>query len=251
VLCGEYSILEEGSVMSTALVTGGAVRLGRAMVLHLAERGYDIALHYETSEESAEQTADSAREEGVRCETYSANFTNFDTMAPLMDRVLSDFDSLNLLVNSAANFIQESLEATSDSTLTDTININLTAPFVLMREYKKKVNGGLIINILDERILRRVPTFGAYSVSKSALAHLTELSAVEWGATVRVNGIAPGLILPPAGQTDEYLTKNAPNIPTKTHGNLSDILRGLDYLIDSPFVNGEILFIDGGESKKR
>ena len=160
-LCREYSILEEGSVMSTALVTGGAVRLGRAMVLHLAERGYDIALHYETSEESAEQTADSAREEGVRCETYSANFTNFDTMAPLIDRVLSDFDSLNLLVNSAANFIQESLEATSDSTLIDTININLTAPFVLMREYKKKVNGGLIINILDERILRRVPTFCA------------------------------------------------------------------------------------------
>ena len=68
-LCGEYSILEEGFVMSTALVTGGAVRLGRAMVLHLAERGYDIALHYGTSEESAEQTADSAREEGVRCET--------------------------------------------------------------------------------------------------------------------------------------------------------------------------------------
>ena len=82
------------------------------------------------------------------------------------------------------------------------------------------------------------------------MAHLTELSAVEWGETVRVNGIALGLILPLAGSSDEYLFKNAPNIPTKTHGNVSDFLRGLDYLIDSPFVNGEILFIDGVESKK-
>ena len=87
-------------------------------------------------------------------------------------------------------------------------------------------------------------------MSKSALAHLTELSAVEWGETVRVNGIALGLILPPAGTSDEHLFQNPPNISTKTPSNVSDFLRGLDYLIDSPFVNGETLFIDGGESKK-
>ena len=236
--------------MPTVLVTGGAVRLGRSMVLHLAGRGYNIALHYGTSQKSAEQTADEAIELGIQCKTYSADFTDFNEIASLMDRVLADFDSIELLINSAANFIQKNLEETSDSKLLDTININLIAPFILMREFKKKVNSGLIINILDQRILRRIPTFGAYSVSKSALAHLTELSAVEWGETVRVNGIALGLILPPAGSSDEYLFQNAPNIPTKTHGNISDVLRGLDYIIDSPFVNGETLFIDGGESKK-
>ena len=236
--------------MPTVLVTGGAVRLGRAIVLHLAGRGYDIALHYGTSEESAKQTVDEVKKLDVRCKTYSANFTNFNAIASLMDRVLVDFNTVELLVNSAANFVQENLEETSDTTLIDTINVNLIAPYVLMREFKKKVNSGLIINILDQRILRRISTFGAYSVSKSALAHLTELSAVEWGETVRVNGIALGLILPPAGSSDEYLFQNAPNIPTKTHGNISDVLRGLDYIIDSPFVNGETLFIDGGESKK-
>jgi len=236
--------------MPTALVTGGAVRLGRAIVLHLAERGYDIALHYATSNESARKTAHEARELGVRCETYCADFTNLNEISLLMGRVLGDFSSLDILVNSAANFIQENLEETSDRGLLDTINVNLVAPFTLMREFKRRVASGLIINILDERILRRVSTFGAYSVSKSALAHLTELSAVEWGETVRVNAIAPGLILPPAGSSNEYLTKSAPNIPTKTHGYISDILRGFDYLIDSPFVNGEILFIDGGQSKK-
>ena len=236
--------------MPTALVTGGAVRLGRAIVLHLAGRGYDIALHYATSNESAGETAQEARELGVRCETYCADFTSLNEISLLMGRVLGDFSSLDILVNSAANFIQQNLEETSDRGLLDTININLVAPFTLMREFKRRVTSGLIINILDERILRRVSTFGAYSVSKSALAHLTELSAVEWGETVRVNAIAPGLILPPAGSSNEYLTKSAPNIPTKTHGYISDILRGFDYLIDSPFVNGEILFIDGGQSKK-
>ena len=236
--------------MPTALVTGGAVRLGRAIVLHLAERGYDIALHYATSKESAGKTAHEARELGVRCETYCADFTSLNEISLLMGRVLGDFSSLDILVNSAANFIQENLEETSDRGLLDTINVNLVAPFTLMREFKRRVISGLIINILDERILRRVSTFGAYSVSKSALAHLTELSAVEWGETVRVNAIAPGLILPPAGSSNEYLIKSAPNIPTKTHGYISDVLRGFDYLIDSPFVNGEILFIDGGQSKK-
>jgi NAD(P)-dependent dehydrogenase (short-subunit alcohol dehydrogenase family) len=237
--------------MPTALVTGGAVRIGRSIALHLAERGYNIALHYWSSKQSAEQTAEELRKFNIQCEIYCVDFTNFDSIPLLMDQVLVDFNSIDLLVNSAANFIQKNIEKTSDLELLDTININLMAPFILMREFKNKVNKGLIINILDERILRRVSTFSAYSISKSALAHLTELSAVSWGETIRVNGIAPGLILPPSGSGHDYLIKKAPNIPTKTHGSTSDILRGLDYLLDSPFVNGEILFIDGGESKKR
>ncbi|SVC97288.1 uncharacterized protein METZ01_LOCUS350142, partial [marine metagenome] len=98
--------------MPTVLITGGAVRLGRAIVLHMAGRGYDIALHYGTSKESAEQTANEARELGIRCETYCTDFTDFNSIALLMDRVLADFNSIELLVNSAANFIQENLEET-------------------------------------------------------------------------------------------------------------------------------------------
>ena len=133
--------------MPTVLVTGGAVRLGRAIVLHLAENGYDIALHYGTSEESAEQTADEVRKLGARCKTYSADFTDFNEVVSLMGQVLADFNTIELLVNSAANFIQENLEKTSNSSLLNTINVNLVAPLILMRDFKKKVNSGLIINI--------------------------------------------------------------------------------------------------------
>ena len=118
-----------------------------------------------------------------------------------------------------------------------------------MREYKSRINKGMIVNILDQRILKNIPTFAAYSAAKTGLAHLTKLAAVEWGKTVRVNGIAPGLILPPAGENEEYLKRNTKMVPTASYGLLSDLLRSLDYLLESPFVNGEVLFVDGGESK--
>jgi len=164
---------------------------------------------------------------------------------------VSDFSDVALLINCAANFIQENVERTSTQTLVDTMHLNLMSPYLLMRDYKQQVGQGMIVNILDERITKNIPTFAAYSVSKVALEHVTHLAAVEWGETVRVNAIAPGLILPPAGKGQDYLEKNKKNVPTQTHGELSDLTRALDYLIDGHFINGEILFVDGGSSKDR
>ena len=96
--------------MPTALVTGGAVRIGRSIALHLAERGYNIALHYWSSKQSAEQTAEELRKFNIQCEIYCVDFTNFGSIPLLMDQVLVDFNSIDLLVNSAANFIQKTLK---------------------------------------------------------------------------------------------------------------------------------------------
>ena len=106
----------------------------------------------------------------------------------------------------------------------------------------------MIINIIDERVRKHISTFGAYSVSKVGLKHLTELAAIEWGETVRVNGSAPGLILPPQGGAIDYLEKAAKKVPTKNHGNMENLLQALDYLLENKFVNGDTLFVDGGES---
>ncbi len=223
------------------------MRLGRAMACRLAERGYNIALHHGAS--SPMNTLEQIIKHGAECRAYSRDFGNPAYAEGLIDDVLKDFGDVELLVNSAANFILENLEETKTESLFDTMNVNLLAPFLLMREYKRKVNRGMIVNILDQRVLKNISTFGAYSVAKKGLEHLTHLGAVEWGASVRVNGIAPGLILPPPGGPEDYPERQARNIPTQTHGTEADVLRGLDYLIDSPFVNGEVLFIDGGESK--
>lgn len=234
--------------MATAIVTGGAIRIGRAMALHLARKGFDIALLYHSSGTDSETTIEEARAEGAQCRGYATDLRNLTEAELLVGKILKDFEDVELLINSAANFIQENVEQTEIETLVDTLNLNLMAPYLLMREYKRKVNKGLIVNILDERVAKTIPTFAAYSVSKVGLKHLTELAAVEWGKSVRVNGIAPGLILPPQGGPPDYLEKAAQRVPTGTHGCMEDLLKALDYLMENTFVNGETLFVDGGES---
>jgi len=233
--------------MPAALITGAAIRVGQGLAQRLAHRGYDVALHYHTS--APDDTLDYCRRVGVEAKTYRCDFTDLPQVEELIDTVLADFKDLSVLVNCAANFIHENVEQTSLDTLERSLQVNLMAPFVLMREYKRRVNRGLIVNILDERIERALPAFAAYSVSKAGLAHLTRLAAVEWGRTVRVNGIAPGLILPPAGRGDEYLEQHKSDNPMQAYGSVDDLARALDYLLDSPFVNGEVLFVDGGESR--
>ena len=227
--------------MPTAIVTGGAIRIGRAMALHLAGKGYDIALLYHSSGVASEETIENIRAQGVQCRGYAGDLRKMDEAESVIGKVLQDFKNVELLINSAANFIQENIEQTQLETLVDTLNLNLMAPYLLMREYKRKVNKGLIVNILDERVEKIVPTFAVYSVSKVALKHLTELAAVEWGESVRVNGIAPGLILPPQGAPPDYMEKE--NVPTHAHGTLDDLLKALDYLIENKLVNGETLFV--------
>ena len=225
--------------MPTAIVTGGAIRIGRAMALHLAGKGFDIALLFHSSSTASEDTIQRIRSNGVQCQGYPGDLRKLDE--EFIGKIFQDFDNVELLVNSAANFIQENIEQTQLETLVDTLNLNLMAPYLLMREYKRKVNKGLIVNILDERVEKIVPTFAVYSVSKVALKHLTELAAVEWGESVRVNGIAPGLILPPQGAPPDYMEKE--NVPTHAHGTLDDLLKALDYLIENKLVNGETLFV--------
>ena len=234
--------------MPTAIVTGGAIRIGRAMALHLAGKGFHIALLYHNSSTASEKTIEEIRSQGVQCQGYPKDLRKLDEAESFIGKVLQDFDNVELLINSAANFIQENIEQTQFETLVDTLNLNLMTPYLLMREYKRKINKGLIVNILDERVEKTIPTFAAYSVSKVGLKHLTELAAVEWGQTVRVNGLAPGLILPPQGGDPDYLEKAAKNVPTRTHGKIENLLQALDYLMENQFVNGETLFVDGGSS---
>ena len=235
--------------MPTAIITGGAVRLGKALACHLVDQGWNLALGYNSSDPG--EVVRHAQTAGVKCQAYPGDLSDVAFAEGLVQQVASDFKDVSLLINCAANFIQENVEHTSTQTLVDSMALNLMSPYLLMREYKKQVGQGMIVNILDERITKNIPTFAAYSVSKVALEHATKLAAVEWGATVRVNAIAPGLILPPAGKGQEYLDKNKKNVPTQTHGDVSDLTRALDYLIASPFVNGEILFVDGGSSQSR
>ncbi len=149
--------------MPTAIVTGGAVRIGRALACHLADRGYHLALHHHAS--SPQEVIDHAQKKGVVCKLFQCDLTDLAAAERLLPQILEEFSDVDLLINSAANFIQENVEATSTQTLIDTMHLNLMSPYLLMREYKKRIGRGLIVNILDERITKNIPTFSAYSVS--------------------------------------------------------------------------------------
>ncbi|MFQ5559528.1 MAG: SDR family oxidoreductase [Nitrospinota bacterium] len=236
--------------MAAALVTGGALRLGRAIATGLARQGFDIALHYNRSTNAADETVAAIKKLGVQCTGFSCDFNKLSCLPDFLKTVKTTHEDLELLINSASLFLPENIENTPDDILVKTMNINLMTPFVLMREFKKRVSKGQIINITDQRILRHGHSYSAYAVSKAALSHLTVLGAVEFGPEVRVNAIAPGLILPDVNKNDvEFFKKRAKSIPLRKNGSTDAILLGVEYLLKNDFVTGETLFIDGGESK--
>ena len=230
------------------------MRLGRALALHLARRGFDIALHYGSSEEAAGATADEIRALGRACETFRFDFINEPDAGRLLERV-TDWRRPDLLINSASVYDQAPILETDRALLERQFAVNLFAPFDLIRAFGTAKNGVApespprqVINILDNNIAFQQFEYAAYLLSKKTLTELTRIAAMELAPGVRVNGIAPGVILPAAVRTEDYLQWRARGIPLQRQGAPDNIGRALDYLLDNDFVTGQILVVDGGES---
>lgn len=233
--------------MATALVTGGALNLGKIICLHLADRGYDIALHYNTSYKEAALVADMVKAKGRKCSLFQADFVK-DKGEGLVREVFDVFGSLDLLINSASVFEKADI-AESDLQLAEkAFAVNFTAPFILMRDFALLAGNGVVINLLDQSIKKALPKHVLYSVSKSALYSLTKAASLEFSPQIRVVGIAPGLILAHTKEDIAFFEKHQNSIPLKKAGDAANILTSLDYIIDNDFVAGDVLFVDGGQS---
>lgn len=241
--------LGTGEIFSpgTALVTGASKRIGQAIAFTLASYGYNIALHYHTSSTDALKTAELIREAGVRCELFGCDLAHEQETMALVKMVHSQFADLNILVNSASIFKKSRLDAKQVKSLDEHFTVNLKAPFILTAEFARLCKKGLIVNILDTHIRRYTTTHPTYLLSKKMLAELTRMSAVQLAPDIRVNGISPGLILPPSEETQAYLDERAKNIPLKKKGGVEFISMAVEYLLANDFVTGEILTVDGGE----
>jgi len=234
----------------SALVTGAARRIGKGIALFLAEKGYNIALHYGSSDNDAQKTAAAIRETGVMCETFKCDLYNEDETLSLLPRVAQTFPNFTLLVNNASIFKKAAIADTDPDNFNRHIAINLKAPFFLTRDFARICKTGHVINILDSRITHgsaKRNDYAVYTLSKKALAELTGMSAVEFAPDIRVNAIAPGLIFPPAGKSDDFLDKKAQNTPLKRKGAVADIVKAVQYLLENEFITGQILYVDGGE----
>lgn len=234
----------------TALITGAARRVGKAMALHLASQGWNIAIHYNSSELEAQLFCDElfGAYPNQQFEIFKADLNIPEEVELLIPRVVQKMLGIGLLINNASLFEPSKLCKTSTEFLDRQMNVNFKAPFILSRNFAQTFKNGVIINFVDTRIVTNQSNFAAYSISKKALWELTKMAAFEFGPDIRVNAIAPGLTLPPEEKGEDYLLKLAEKIAMKRPGGLEPILKSLDFILNNDYLTGQLLFCDGGEN---
>lgn len=231
----------------TALITGGSQRIGQAVSFMLSSLGYQTALHYHHSNQMAHRTASQIIKNGGICELFSCDLADEAETLNLIKDVHKEFSDLNVLINNASIFERSKFLSSDLKLFNKHFAVNLRAPFILCSEFKAVCKRGHIINILDTNIAKNKTSHAAYLLTKKGLAELTKLAALEFAPDIRVNGVAPGCILPPKGQTDEYLEWQAQRVPLRRKGRVSDVSRCVQFLLENDYLTGQFIFCDGGE----
>lgn len=230
----------------TALVTGGAKRLGKAIVAQLAAAETNVIIHYNQSGRSAEALQKKMIKEGVAAWTLQADLADPAAGEELLYKAMELVDKVDILVNSASVFPAGEMGTITYADLEKNIQINAWAPLALSRAFALQAENGVIINLLDTRVRGYDRKHAAYYLSKKMLEVLTTTCALDFAPTVRVNAVAPGLVLPPVGADTGYLETLAHTNPLNTHGAAADVASAVQFLIESSFVTGQTLYVDGG-----
>ncbi len=239
--------MRESLAGKTALITGAGKRIGRATALALAGEGAGVVVHYHASRDEAEALADAVRAVSGRAWTVDADLGDADAVAALLPRTLAlTGGALDLLVNNASIFPTDRLADVTWESLTTNLAINAWAPFVLGRAFRTRVGRGGIVNLLDTRLQGYDWTHVGYILSKHVLAVLTRMTALEYAPEIRVNAVAPGLVLPPPGKDESYLDALVHTAPLHRHGDAEDIARAVLFLATNDFITGETIHVDGG-----
>ena len=231
-----------------ALVTGGARRLGRSIALELAQRGYDIALHYNHSTQDAEKTASEIRMLGVACELLQANLEDGKASEKLAQQAFKRFPQLNVLINNASIFERGSLLESDAALLARHMRINFEAPLLLTQAFARSAKEGNVINMVDARVMQAKHSHVCYLLSKKALYHFTQMAAVELAPRIRVNGVCPGFVLPSSEHEKDYEIRLKTRLPLQEIASVQDVVQAIFTLLESPSMTGQFLYVDGGES---
>ena len=232
-----------------ALITGGAHRLGKAFALSLARQGYTIALHYHSAENEAQKTAEEIRALGVPVYPIQADFADVSNISSLFSTIDSIPHTLKVLVNSAAFMPSGNAFTLSLENWDISLDLNLRAPFFLAQEAAKRMtNGGLIVNITDVGAQKAWSRYPSYTVSKAALESLTKILARALAPTIRVNAIAPGLVLQSDIVTPEEWERLINRVPLKRPARAEELTSVLEFLIQNEYITGQTIVVDGGYS---
>lgn len=230
----------------TALITGGAVRIGAEIAKHLARTGMNICIHYRSSEAEAKALCDKIQNLGVEAWTMQADLSEPSGVDELLDQAFSSPLKPNILINNASNFVKTALQDTDQAVLMRNFQSNFFAPFLLMRGFAQRVESGAVVNLLDRRITSHDASCAAYVLAKKALAEATRMAAIDYAPKLRVNAVAPGPVLPPPCENESYLRDKAGPLLVK-RPKPADIADAVLYLLQAPAITGQILFVDGGQ----
>ena len=235
---------------TSALVTGAARRIGRAISLALAREGANVAVHYGSSEKEAAVLVAEIEGLGGRAVAIRADLSDSSDLDGLVGRAGEELGKLEILVNNASIFPIDTLETIDLESLERSAEINAWAPLALTRAFAAQTERGHVVNLLDSRVSGFDRTHVAYILSKHVLSVLTRICALELAPGIAVNGIAPGLILPPPGKDEDYVDRLARTLPLERRGAPEDIAAAAIFLVTSEFVTGETIYVDGGRHLK-
>lgn len=243
-----------------ALITGAGKRLGRAMALYLAGRGYDVAIHYATSEAEAAGVAVEARGHGVQATTVQADLLDEAATASLIARASDGLNGpLTVLVNNASIFEYDNIHSATRRSWDRHFDSNLRAPFVLMQNFAAQAPAALndaadepvaqamVLNMIDQRVHKLTPEFMTYTLAKMGLWALTQTAAQALAPDIRVNAIGPGPTLQGGRQSADHFARQRAATTLQRGANAADITAALGYFLDATAVTGQMLAVDGGQ----
>ncbi|QJR34805.1 SDR family oxidoreductase [Gemmatimonas groenlandica] len=237
-----------------ALVTGGARRVGAEIVRSFAVRGYDVVLHHGSSPDAANAlTAELQRAHDVRIEIVQEDIADVHAPQRIIDAAMRAFGALDVVVSSASVMMMHPFDAVTPDEWDQTSAINLRAPFFLMQAAARVMrDGGVIVQLSDHLAFEAIfPHLIPHQVTKSALTQLVRTTASAFAPRLRVNAVAPGLVLPPDELSDETIERFLRDVPLGRSGTPLDVAQAIHFLVDAPYVTGIVLPVDGGRHLRR
>ena len=233
------------------LITGAATRVGKAIALHFADRGWNIALHYFRSSSKAKKLKKIIEQKWVKVVLIKSDLRNPKQTEKIIALARKKLGTIDCLINNAALFEKDDIKKFTIKSWNDHLNINLLSPTILTKQFAKQASKksiSNIVNIIDQRIFKLTPFFMSYTIGKSGLQTLTKTMAIRLGPNIKVNAIAPGPTIKSKRQTDRHFRNQVRSTLLKKFDKLEDICNSVEFLINNSSVTGQIIAVDSGQN---
>jgi len=233
-----------------ALITGGALRIGNAITIKLVEAGADVVVHYNKSETDAYELCDLISNDGGTAIPLQKDLSRENAAAEIFDELENLGFIPEIIINNASIYSEAGILEAEGEAFHNNFDVNSLVPLMLSREMASRVSSGVVINLLDSRITEYDHIHVPYHLSKQTLFSFTRMLSMELAPAVRVNGVAPGAILPPPefspAETEKWIKLREKTNPLLKVGTPEEVAEAVEFLIRSDFITGQVIFVDGG-----